>query len=244
MTTSLRLPRPPTARCGSLLGCCRNSGCEFLRPLGSCRECIGGSLKLGRGRRHGFDDLADRAFEVVCKSLHVDLALHPRRALECRFRIRTSKRRDAAASQNQVSTRSRPAPAIFLLLRASLMTSGVPNRAITARRPACNRPSYVFSPRKAHSKIFEAIKARASVEWSGMWRQTSARAARIILTVSGLNWLIVVSPKTINRASGDEFQPDYRPIKKSLWAELFTRLLVNCAARAATGLALKSESRL
>ncbi len=35
----------------------------------------GGGLKLGRGRRHGFDDLADRAFEVIGELDHVRLAL-------------------------------------------------------------------------------------------------------------------------------------------------------------------------
>jgi hypothetical protein len=36
----------------------------------------------------------------------------------------------------------------------------VPNRSITARRPACNGPSYVPSPQWAHSRICDvAIEA-------------------------------------------------------------------------------------
>jgi hypothetical protein len=38
-------------------------------------EGAGGGFKFGRGRRDGFDDLADRAFEVVRQLLHVGLAL-------------------------------------------------------------------------------------------------------------------------------------------------------------------------
>ena len=48
---------------------------EFLRALRGRRQRAGGSFQFGRGRRHGFDDLADRALEIVGELDHVGLAL-------------------------------------------------------------------------------------------------------------------------------------------------------------------------
>ena len=60
---------------GGFFGRRRHRRGDFLRPLGGLGQHAGGSLEFGRGRRHGLDDLADRAFEVVRHLDHVGLAL-------------------------------------------------------------------------------------------------------------------------------------------------------------------------
>ena len=60
---------------GSFLGGGCDDGREFLRALGGRGQRTGGGFQFGRGRGHGLDDLADRAFEIVGELDHVGLAL-------------------------------------------------------------------------------------------------------------------------------------------------------------------------
>ncbi|MGY4330551.1 hypothetical protein ACVWWG_004968 [Bradyrhizobium sp. LB7.2] len=60
---------------GSLFGGRRHDGGKPVAALGGLRQRVRGCLELGCRRRHGLDDLADRALEIVGELLHVGLAL-------------------------------------------------------------------------------------------------------------------------------------------------------------------------